>query len=145
MPRQNDPFLNTKFRVEIDGISIHEFSEVIMPQARADVVEWRTGSEPSRTRKLPGLISYSNLVLRHGLTGSNELFEYWKEVVDGTLSRRGIVVSLLDETGQTVVWRWSFLETWPCRYELSRLDANGGEPVTETVEIAYESFVAESQ
>ncbi len=139
MPRQNDPFLNTKFRVEIDGISIHEFSEVIMPQARADVVEWRTGSEPS-VRKLPGLISYSNLVLRRGLTGSNELFEYWKEVVDGTLSRRGIVVSLLDETGQTVVKRWSFHETWPCRYELSRLDAVWDEVVTETVDIAYEHF-----
>ncbi len=33
----------------------------------------------------------------------------------------------------------------PCRYELSRLDADGDEVVTETVEIAYESFVAESQ
>ncbi len=145
MPRQNDPFLNTKFRVEIDGISIHEFSEVIMPQAQADVVEWRTGSGPPWPRKLPGLISYSNLVLTRGLTGSNELFDYWKEVVDGTLSRRVIVVFLLDETGQTVVKRWNFHETWPCRYELSGLDADGDEVVTETVEIAYDYFVAETQ
>lgn len=140
MPRENDPFINTRFRVEIDGVSISSFSEVIMPQAWADVIEYREGSEATRPRKLRGLFSYSNLVLRRGLTESNELFQYWKAVADGTLTRRSISVILLDEAGETEVKRWNFFEAWPCRYELSALDANGSEVITETVEIAFEYF-----
>ena len=49
----NVPHGNFNFRVEIDGITVAEFSEVSGLGASIDVIEYRTGGDPT-IRKLPG-------------------------------------------------------------------------------------------
>ena len=49
------PYRNFNFRVEIIGLSELAFREVVLPETRIEMVEYRVGSDPvSRTRKLPG-------------------------------------------------------------------------------------------
>ena len=63
-----DPYRNFRFRLEIDGITEAGFSEVTMPDASTEPIEYRNGDEGITVRKLPSLIKYSNVTLKWGIT-----------------------------------------------------------------------------
>jgi phage tail-like protein len=135
-----DPYQNFNFLVEIDGITQAGFSQVLMPDAYFDVVEYREGGDPhSSVRKLPGRAHYSNLVLKWGTTNARELFDWWKSIRDGNLDRRNISVVLLNEKREEVK-RWNFIRAWPVRYKPADLAAKGNEVAIETLEIAHEGM-----
>ncbi len=137
-------FSNFRFRVEIDGITQAGFSEVQVGETTIEAIEYREGNEPTHVRKLPGLTKYGNVTLKWGATTSNELFSWWKAGADGEVQRRQMVVSLLDEQ-KNVVKRWMMRNVWPVRYAVSPLVAvDGCVVVTETLECAVESMVAET-
>jgi len=141
---RHDPYRNFNFVVEIDGIASPSFSQVVFPDSTIGVVEYREGSDkPSSARKLPGRVKYSNIVLSRGLSQSSDLWNWWNDVRNGTPDRRNGVIVLLD-TNLTEVRRWSFTGAWPCRYDVSSLDARGEETVIETLELAVESFSLET-
>jgi phage tail-like protein len=133
-------FMNNRFRVEIDGITMSDFAEVVLPDVRADVVEYRSGGSPQMARKDPGQIHVGSLVLRRGVTKSDDLFTWWKEVADGTLDRRSVVVVLQDRRGRAVK-RWTISRTWPARYSVAPLIAADSKvTLLETLEFAAEGF-----
>lgn len=133
--------LNHRFRVEIDGIQASEFAEIILPEARADIVEYREGTA-ALARKIPGHVHFSNLTLRRGLSASMELSNWWKAIADGQLDRRNIAVILLDHQGQDSK-RWVISDAWPTRYNVAPLVAVDGDTVVfETIECAVENFQA---
>jgi phage tail-like protein len=139
MPQRTDPYRNFNFVVEIDGLGQAEFSEVLLPEASADVIEYREGGEAGAVRKLPGRVHFGNLVLRWGITTSRELYDWWRTVQDGQAQRRNLSVILLDE-GRNPVKRWNFLNAWPARYQASSLAAVGHNVVIEMLEIAHEGM-----
>jgi len=139
---RNDPYSDINFTVEIEGVPVAGFSEVILPPAWADVIEYREGGEPNTVRKLPGRIHFGNLTLMRGVTGSTDLYDWWRTVVDGHVARRSIVVVLQDEAHNAVM-RWIFRRAWPVRYQPSALNAKGNETVIETLEIAHEGMEVE--
>jgi phage tail-like protein len=137
---RHDPYRNFNFTVEIDGIASAGFSEVIFPNSTIGVVEYREGSDKtSSTRKLPGRVHYSNVVLQRGVSSSSDLWEWWKAVRNGGVDRRNGSIILLD-ADLTEARRWNFSGAWPCRYDISPLVARGQETVIETLELAVESF-----
>jgi phage tail-like protein len=138
--KRTDPYRNFNFLVEIEGLQSSSFSEVVLPSSTVDVVEYREGADVrSSARKLPGRVRYSNLVLRRGVTQSDDLWNWFQAVRDGATSRRSGAVVLL-ETDRTAVRRWVFQDAWPCRYDVSPLAGQGGETVIETLELAVEVF-----
>ena len=143
MPIQRDnPYANFNFVVEIDGIEVGAFSEVDLPDATIEAIEYRDGSDLSGARKLPGRVSYSNVVLKRGLTGRNDLWNWFKATRDGDLQRRNVAIVLLDEARKPVQ-RWLLQDAWPARFASSDLNARGNEVVIETLELAYEGFEIE--
>lgn len=139
MPPPTDPFLNNHFQVEIDGLAATDFTEVILPEPRADVIEFRTGGERT-TRKIAGRIRYGNLVLRRGLSQSDELFQWWSLVVSGVPARKNAVVMLLGPNSEEVK-RWSLFRLLPVRYALSPLSSiEAPVALMETLECATEGF-----
>lgn len=142
MSVRNDPHRNARFRLEIDGVDIAGFSQATIPETTTEPVEYRTGTEPSTSRKLGGLTTYGNLTLQVGVTeNSIELFEWRRLVEQGRMSdaRRTVAVVLLDEEGQQAA-RWRFREAWPTNYDAPDLDASGSEVAIESVEIAHEGM-----
>jgi phage tail-like protein len=139
MSQRTDPYRNFNFLVEIEGLGQAEFSEVLLPEASVDVIEYREGGEVGAGRKLPGRIHFGNLVLRWGITTSRGLYDWWKTVQDGQTQRRNVSVILLDE-GRNPVKRWNFFSAWPVRYQVSALEAIGHGVVLETLEIGHEGM-----
>ncbi len=138
---RQDPFRNFNFLVEIENIVQTGFSQVILPAAWADVIEYREGGDQT-ARKLQGRVHFGNLILTWGITGSLELYKWWKAIQDGHTDRRRISVILLDGD-RNPVRRWLFQNAWPVRYQPSVLDGRGHEVVMETLEIAHEGLEVE--
>jgi phage tail-like protein len=136
---RHDPYKAFKFRVEIDGLTAVGFSEVSGLGSETTVIEYRTGSEPNRARKLPGLTKYSNIVLKRGVTQDAELWNWRQRIVEGNVDRRNGSIVLQDDSGQDQV-RWNFSNGWPCKVEGPDFNAQGNDIAVETLEISHEGI-----
>lgn len=149
-PHRFDPYKNFKFRVKWDGRYVAGVSSVTPLRRTSEVISYRTGSEPSITRKAPGRTSFDPITLKRGVTHDTE-FEEWTNKVwrigaglgsEVSLAdfRKDIVIELLNEAGQ-VVKAYFVYRCWPSEYEaLSELDANAGEVAIETLVLEHEGW-----
>ena len=137
---KRDPFKNYSFLVEIDGIASSAFKSVSGLAAKAEVIEYREGSDPvSSWRKLllPGSVEYPNVRLSRGLTTSRDLWDWWQTVADGSLERRNVSITLLDDARNPDL-RWLLRDAWITKFEAPELDASANEVAIETIELAHE-------
>jgi len=138
--QRDNPYPNFNFVVDIGAGDDLGFSEVDLPAGEIEVIEYREGSDNvSSARKLPGRAKYPNVVLKRGVTGRLDLFQWWDEVRDGSLQRRNVTITLLDEQ-RNPVQRWRLRNAWPAKLDYSTLQALGNEVVIETLELAHQGF-----
>jgi len=138
--QRDNPYPNFNFVVDIGAGDDIGFSEVDLPAGEIEVIEYREGSDNvSSARKLPGRAKYPNVVLKRGVTGRLDLFQWWDEVRDGSLQRRNVTITLLDEQ-RNPVQRWRLRNAWPAKLDYSTLQALGNEVVIETLELAHQGF-----
>jgi phage tail-like protein len=134
-----DPYRNFNFMVEIDGISQARFSECSGFGASNDPIEYREGGENRTVRKLPGMTKYPNIVLKWGLTDSDELYKWWKNIMNGKVDRRHGSIIQLDLEGNEKV-RWNFYNAWPTKWDGPDFNAKGTDVAIETLELANEGI-----
>jgi phage tail-like protein len=112
----------------------------------AEVVEYRGGADKAlSTRKLPGLKKYGNVTLKRGIMpaeAGNGLFEWYTKIVAGSVARRDVTVSLLNEE-RRLVMTWKIQGAWPVKIEGPGLKSTGTDVAVETVEFACESIAIE--
>ena len=143
------PYLNFNYLVDLgigEPLSPQAgFSEVVLPEAWVDVIEYRNGnSRENDVIKLTGLEHYSNLVLKRGVIGSLDLYNWYNEIRNGSQAAfRTVVVQLLSEDRADVVLTWKFLRARPVRYKFSELRGKGDEVLIETLELAFERMEME--
>ncbi len=135
MAARVDPYKNFNFTVSINGITAG-FSEVSGLDAEVNVIDYREGGD-HLVRKLTGLIKFSNITLKRGVTDSLELSNWFKAIMQGKNDRRDGSIILLDEEG-TPVTRWNFKNAFPCKYQGPHLNAKGNDVAIETLELACE-------
>ena len=141
--KRDNPYGNFNFVVDLGGGETGGFSEVTLPEAAVDVIEYREGADKhSAVRKLPGRVRYGNLVLRRGVTGATDLYDWWRAVRDGGLDRRNVTVVLQNDAREPVL-AWRVRNAWPVRYACSPLRGDGAEVVVETLELAHEGVELE--
>jgi phage tail-like protein len=132
-----DPFRNFRFLVEIDGIVQAGFSECTGFGSNVEVIEYREGGDSTTVRKLPGKTSYTDVMLKWGLTNSRELYDWHLEVINGQISRRNGSIIILDDTGQEVV-RWNFFNAWPSKFDPVDLNAKGNDVALDSLTVSCE-------
>ena len=141
--RRDNPYANFNFTVDIGAGDELGFSEAELPAGELAVIEYREGADRTNaSRKLPGRVSYPNVVLRRGLAGRLELFDWWKAARDGQVDRRNVRITLLDEA-RAPVQTWRLRNAWPAKLSSSQLNARGNEVVIESLELAHEGFETE--
>lgn len=140
MARQ-DPLRNFRFRLEIDGLTLAGFSEVIIGPSTTEVIEYREGTDPTHVRKLPGLTKYGSVTLKRGVTTSLELFDWHRRVATGQIAsaRKQVAIVIQDESGADIA-RYVVSEAWPSKYDAPDLNAKGNEVLVETLELVNEGI-----
>src|SRR5262245_8681483 len=132
-----DPYRNFDFLVEIDGITQAGFTDCSGFGSSTDPIEYREGGENKSVRKLPGMTKTTNITLKWGLTDSMELYNWYRDIVNGRVERKNGSIIVLDLEGVEKV-RWNFFEGWPTKYDAADFTAKGNDVAIETLELAVE-------
>lgn len=131
------------FRVDWGGTNIG-FSEVSGLNIYIDVLSYRDGSSPEYSQTpMPGLVHFSNIVLRRGIRRSdNDFFKWINTQQMNTIERRDVTIELLDENhAPLIVWR--VRNAFPVRYSGPVLQANSSHIAMEELELAHEGITVE--
>ena len=134
-----DPYRNFNFVLEIDGITQAGFSDCTGFGASTDPIEYREGGENKTVRKLPGLTKFNNIMLKWGLTDSRELYDWYREIVDGKINRKNGSIVVRDTEGNEKV-RWNFFNAWPTKWDAPDLSAKGNDIAIDSLELAVEGL-----
>jgi len=143
MADRKDPFRNSRFIVEIDGVSQAGFREATIPDVSSEPIEYREGNEAPTVRKIPGLIKYGNISLKWGITDSTDMYNWYKEaILDSKFNsaRKNISILLLDEEGNEAN-RWNFVNCWPTKYNAPDTNATESQIAIEEMEIVNEGML----
>ncbi len=129
--------MNFNFLVEVDGINQAAFQECSGLDCSTESTDYREGGDNTTVRKLPGKTTYSDIVLKRGITDSDELWLWRKTVVDGKAQRKNGSIVLQDTEGNEKI-RWNFINAWPLKWEGPGFDAKANDVAVETLTIAHE-------
>lgn len=132
-----DPYKNFRFLVEIDQIVQAGFSECSGFGSNLEVVEYREGGDTATVRKLPGKVSYPDIMLKWGVTDSRELYDWHLAAVKGQIQRKNGSIILLDDTGQEKV-RWNFFNAWPSKWDGPDFNAKGNDVAIDALTVSCE-------
>jgi phage tail-like protein len=127
-----------RFRVEIDGLTAGTFLAVTGLGSSIEVVDYREGAEESSpTKKLPGRVSFPNVVLKFGSFEKNQLFEWHAQwLADPAKGTKKVCrITLLDSAAKSVR-AWQLMNAWPAKWTGPTLDADGNDVPVEILELA---------
>ena len=143
------PYGNFNFLVDLgtgssDGPQAG-FAEIVFPEAAIDTIDYRNGNDKeNNNRKVTGLTLYTNLVLKRGVIGSLDLYDWWNQVRNGDANAyRDVTISLQTEDHTAVVMTWKFRRARPVKYTFSPLDFDSRDVQYEILELAIERMEME--
>lgn len=134
---RKDPYRAYNFLVEIDGITRAGFRECSGLDSSQAPIEYREGNDGPTPRKLPGLVKYSNITLKWGMTDDAELWAWHEKAADGKVERKNLSIVLLDDAREEKV-RWNLREAWPTKWTGPSFNATGTDVAIESLEIVHE-------
>jgi phage tail-like protein len=149
-PLRLDPYKNFKFRVKWDGKYVAGVSKVSPLRRTTEVVTFRSGGDPSTSRKSPGRTEYEAITLERGVT-NDHAFEQWANKVwmlgaglgsEVSLSdfRKDIILELYNEAGQLVI-AYKIFRCWVSEYQaLPELDSNTNAIAIEHIKLENEGW-----
>ena len=145
MRRDKDPYGNYRFALQLGNVTVAGFAECSGLGMETKVFEYKEGGNNSTTLRFPEPTTYSNVVLKRGVTKANDLINWHMEVVNGTFgvnNRDGganIAILLLDDKGQEVK-RWNLKRAFPVKWSGPEFKATGNEVAIETLELTHEGI-----
>lgn len=136
----NYPLPKFHFQVQWGGERIG-FTEVTGLDIQVEAIEYREGSSPEYSKiKMPGMHKFSNLTLKRGtMEGDSDFFKWINEISLTQVTRRDVVISLLNESHAPVV-TWKAKNAFPVKVQASDLKSDGNEVAIETIELAHEGL-----
>jgi len=140
------PYGNSNFLVDFgegDSRSVTAgFAEVIFPQFTFNHA--RPGPDApidSQVAAPANATACNRLVLKRGLIGALDLYDWWNGARHGAAPKqRTVKIELLSEDLTTVVLTWHFRKAYPVSLSYSPLRALDGGIVMESIELAFESM-----
>jgi phage tail-like protein len=143
-----DPYRNFKFQVVMDGRPVAGISKVSALVRRTEVVEWRSGGDPTQVRKMPGRTSHEPIVLEQGVS-HDPVFEDWANLVyspEGPAGmslknfRKDILINLLNLQG-TVAISYRVYRAWVSEYQaLPDLESGNARVAIQRIVLEHEGW-----
>lgn len=136
------------FLFEVDGVDIGRFEEVSGLEVSIETEDIQEGGQNSFVHKLPGRMSWPNIVLKRGVTRQDNLLKWLNEssgeqfsANGNKLVRKSAAITLLDRTGARLR-SWDFTDAYPVKWTGPRFAANSTDTASEELEITHHGFRA---
>ena len=145
-----DPYKNYKFRVKWDGHYVAGVSKVSALKRTTEVVDHRSGGDPSTVYRSPGQSKYEAITLERGVTHdldfarwANKVWNYGAGLgVETSLLdfRKNIILELYNEAGQ-LVQAYKIFRCWVSEYQcMPELDASGNAVAIQSIKLENEGW-----
>ena len=150
-PQRFDAYKNFKFRLKWDGKYVAGVSKCSALKRTTEVVKFRSGGDPSSSRKSPGRTEYEAITLEAGLT-HDKTFEQWANKVWMVGAGLGVEVSLKDfrkdvtleiynEAGQLAI-AYTIYRCWVSEFTAApELDANANATAIRSMKLENEGWL----
>jgi len=135
--RKEDPYLDFRFLLEIEGLIRGGFSEVSGLQVETEIEDYQEGGVNNFVHKLLKSTKYpTNLVLKRGITDSDVLWKWHQDIVSGKIEPKNIFIIILDYEGQEML-QWEFKKAYPVKWTGPDFKADGNNVAIETLELVH--------
>jgi phage tail-like protein len=137
------PTVAFHFEVQWGGTTVG-FSDASGFNFNTEVATYAHGAQPDPSDlKIPGRQTWDAITLKKGVfAGDNELYAWWNTVGIGTIERRDITISLLDESHNAMIV-WRIKNAWPSKLTGVSLSASSNEVAVEELELQHEGITQE--
>jgi phage tail-like protein len=110
-----------------------------------DVVEYRNGNDKENAvRKLTGLARYPDVILRRGVIGSLDLYQWLNDIRNGDANAlRAVTVQLQNEEHSAVVQEWKLVRARIIKHTSGPFNALCSDVALEELTLAYERLELE--
>jgi len=127
-----------RFLLDIDEKVVGSFKSASGLGAKHDSIDFKLGGDRS-VRHKPGRVTFNNIVLERGFSDNEDLFKWFRNILEGKDDRRsGAVICLGLEGDDDEVMRYNFYRAWPVSWEGPSLTAGTSQTAIEKVELAVE-------
>jgi phage tail-like protein len=89
--------------------------------------------------RFAGPTKYPSLILKHGLTQIDGLWNWHQDVTQGTINRKNGTIYLLDKMHIPIMY-WNFKEAFPVKYTGPDFRADSAAVAFESVELSHRGF-----
>lgn len=136
---KQDPYMSFKFRVEIDGIFVAGFSEVTGLAFETETETVEEGGVNDFVHILPKRTKRQNIILKHGITDNDVLWNWYQDVVNGKFKRKnGCIVLQYVDKNEEEKRRWEFYRAYPVKWTGPELRAESSTVAFESIELVHE-------
>jgi phage tail-like protein len=136
---RNDPFVAFRFELRLDDKPVGGFSECSGLQLETEVHSYHEGGVNTHELKFPTRTKQTNITLKRGIV-DGALWDWYNDLVQGHVNRRGGSILMYDPSGQTVVMEWRFDLAFPCKWLGPELSATQNNVAVETLELCYHTL-----
>jgi phage tail-like protein len=143
MVGESDPYRSYNFKLQIRGVNQGHFTECSGLGIKIEPIKYREAGNDLVVHHIPGPVDYTPLILRYGLSGSSELWDWLMACTSGKVERKDISLIMLDSSGASEVIRWNLFNAWPSEWHGSVLNALSREIAIESLTLVYDSLSRE--
>jgi phage tail-like protein len=134
------------FLVEVDGQPIGRFTEADGLSVDVAVESIEEGGQNGFVHKVPGRMTWPNLVLKRGMTQSDNLIDWLNKssgegftAANDKLTRSTAAITMMSSSGKRLR-SWEIEGAFPVKWSGPKFAADATTAVDETLEIAHHGF-----
>lgn len=129
-----------RYRLEIGGLTVGEFSEVNGEDTDIEPMGYREGyPDGGAALKLAGTGRYGRIRLEKGFMEPRVLKDWIEGEAGGTREQKMIFISMQDN--QQSVAAWKVINAWPVGYTASDLNVDSDRIAVESLELVHEGMI----
>lgn len=140
-----NPVLTTTstFGLEIGGVMIAQFRKCSGIESETEATEYKAATKEGKMiiTYVPGAEKWPPFTLSKPQSGTKELWDWRKQVLDGNVdsARRDGSIVLMDSTKKEIA-RWNFVRGWPSKWSGGEFDASSNDVAMEEITIHHEGI-----
>ena len=132
-----DPFLSSRFWVEINSVTQGYFTECSGLKAEVEITPLKEGGTVAITHYMMGPTKWGNIVLKRGWVDSNYLWDWFCKIASGKLDKRPVSIIQFENKGTSAsngYYRWNLTNAFPVKWSGPDWRVDGGGVAVETIQ-----------
>lgn len=133
------------FSLELDGIPLGFFTSCTGLSSEVEVITQRarTDKGPAIETKQPGRQSFSEVVLKRGVTTDKKVNDWFDETVDAgaSVTYKSASIVCMSRDMMTEIARFNLEDAFPSKLSMSDLDTGSSDAMVEELTIRHHNLV----